>query len=199
MIVKVFHFIVSDCERSRVKFSMEKFIQRYQPEKYELWKEGLDIEPHPEDPPDVRAEIIKRAQNPKEFARQIEEKNRNKLKKIKEKDKNSAASSDKEVIYEAQVYQLVVNRRIEIEVEHEPFKVLSSLVLLEKYLQRKELDIEKMIDSGELVWAGTRPIQISKKRKPEEDDEGNKDDKQVVEDKFIVEKKTVALYKHANR
>ena len=56
-----------------------------------------------------------------------------------------------------------------------------------------------MIDSGELVWAGTRPIQISKKRKPEEDDEGNKDDKQVVEDKFIVEKKTVALYKHANR
>ena len=173
---------------------MEKFIQRYQPEKYELWKKGLDIEPHPEDPPDVRAEIIKRAQDPKEFARQIEEKNRNKLKKIKEKDKNS------EVIYEAQVYQLVVNRRIEIEVEHEPFKVLSSLVLLEKYLQRKELDIEKMIDSGELVWAGTRPIQISKKRKPEEDDEGNKDDKQVVEeDKFIVEKKTVALYKHANR
>ena len=177
---------------------MEKFIQRYQPEKYELWKKGLDIEPHPEDPPDVRAEIIKRAQDPKEFARQIEEKNRNKQKKIKEKDSKNSDSSDKEVIYEAQLYQLVVNRRIEIEVEHEPFKVLSSLVLLEKYLQRKELDIQKMIESGELVWAGTRPIQISKKRKLEEDLEGKEEDnKENDKNKFIVEKKTVALYRHA--
>ena len=168
---------------------MEKFVQRYQPERYELWKQGLDIEPHPEDPPDIRDEVMERAKDPKEFARRIEEKNRNKLKKIKEKEK----TENKEIIYEAQVYQLVVNRRIEIEIETEPFKVLSSLGLLQKYLQRQDLDVQQMIETGELVWAGTRPIQMPKKRKAEEEVV-----EKVEEEKFIVEQKTVALYKHAH-
>ena len=32
-----------------VKISMDCFVKRYQPEKYEMWKAGKDIAPHPED------------------------------------------------------------------------------------------------------------------------------------------------------
>ena len=33
-----------------VKFSMETFIKRFQPDRYELWKAGKDVGPHPCDP-----------------------------------------------------------------------------------------------------------------------------------------------------
>lgn len=33
-----------------VKISMDTFVKRFQPEKYELWLAGKDIGPHPEDP-----------------------------------------------------------------------------------------------------------------------------------------------------
>ena len=49
------------CERSRVKFSMDPFIKKYQPENYEKWMKGLDIAPHPYDPPEKVAEVLKRA------------------------------------------------------------------------------------------------------------------------------------------
>jgi len=32
-----------------VRISMDCFVKRYQPDKYELWKEGKDLAPHPED------------------------------------------------------------------------------------------------------------------------------------------------------
>ena len=32
-----------------VHISMDGFVKKYQPEKYELWKSGKDIAPHPED------------------------------------------------------------------------------------------------------------------------------------------------------
>lgn len=33
-----------------VKISMDTFVKRFQPEKYELWLAGKDVGPHPEDP-----------------------------------------------------------------------------------------------------------------------------------------------------
>lgn len=33
-----------------VKISMDSFVQRFQPEKYEAWIEGTDIGKHPEEP-----------------------------------------------------------------------------------------------------------------------------------------------------
>lgn len=29
---------------------MDTFVKRFQPERYDLWLQGLDIGPHPEDP-----------------------------------------------------------------------------------------------------------------------------------------------------
>ena len=34
---------------------METFIQQFQPDKYDLWLQGKDIGPHPEDPSHVSA------------------------------------------------------------------------------------------------------------------------------------------------
>ncbi|XP_005110555.1 uncharacterized protein LOC101863626 isoform X3 [Aplysia californica] len=36
------------CRKDGVKISMDIFVQKYQPERYELWKAGKDIAPHPE-------------------------------------------------------------------------------------------------------------------------------------------------------
>lgn len=38
-----------------VKISMDTFVKRFQPEKYELWLQGKDFGPHPEDPNRVSA------------------------------------------------------------------------------------------------------------------------------------------------
>ena len=62
-----------DCTRSRVTFSMDTFVKRFQPEKYDDWKSGKDIAPHPEDPLDVREEIMLRANNPAEYAKMMQE------------------------------------------------------------------------------------------------------------------------------
>lgn len=48
-----------------MKISMEVFVKKFQPERYELWKAGKDIGPHPEDPsrccpanPPTKAELV---------------------------------------------------------------------------------------------------------------------------------------------
>ena len=38
-----------NCQRDMVKISMDCFVSKYQPERFELWKEGKDYAPHPED------------------------------------------------------------------------------------------------------------------------------------------------------
>uniref|UniRef100_A0A1B6CJQ5 [histone H3]-trimethyl-L-lysine(9) demethylase n=1 Tax=Clastoptera arizonana TaxID=38151 RepID=A0A1B6CJQ5_9HEMI len=38
------------CRPDNVKISMDTFVKRFQPERYELWLQGKDIGPHPEDP-----------------------------------------------------------------------------------------------------------------------------------------------------
>lgn len=38
------------CSSDMVKISMDTFVQRFQPDKYDDWKKGVDFGPHPEDP-----------------------------------------------------------------------------------------------------------------------------------------------------
>lgn len=38
------------CRTDMVKISMDTFVKRFQPERYELWLAGKDVGPHPEDP-----------------------------------------------------------------------------------------------------------------------------------------------------
>ncbi|XP_011498007.1 PREDICTED: lysine-specific demethylase 4C-like isoform X2 [Ceratosolen solmsi marchali] len=38
------------CSSDMVKISMKTFVQRFQPERYDLWLRGEDVGPHPEDP-----------------------------------------------------------------------------------------------------------------------------------------------------
>ncbi|KAK0167640.1 hypothetical protein PV327_005011 [Microctonus hyperodae] len=38
------------CSKDMVKISMETFVRRFQPERYDLWLRGEDVGPHPEDP-----------------------------------------------------------------------------------------------------------------------------------------------------
>jgi len=38
------------CRDEAVSISMEDFIERYQPERYDIWMQGQDVGPHPEDP-----------------------------------------------------------------------------------------------------------------------------------------------------
>ncbi|XP_015122573.1 lysine-specific demethylase 4A isoform X2 [Diachasma alloeum] len=38
------------CSKDMVKISMDTFVKRFQPERYDLWLRGEDVGPHPEDP-----------------------------------------------------------------------------------------------------------------------------------------------------
>ncbi|KAK2703004.1 hypothetical protein QYM36_018406 [Artemia franciscana] len=38
------------CRTDMVRISMDTFVKRFQPDRYELWIQGLDVGPHPEDP-----------------------------------------------------------------------------------------------------------------------------------------------------
>ncbi|QQP36234.1 Uncharacterized protein FKW44_021274, partial [Caligus rogercresseyi] len=63
-----------DCSSNTVKINMDCFVKRFQPEIYEKWTAGLDIGPHPEDPPDVVALIQLKAQDPTAYASLMAEK-----------------------------------------------------------------------------------------------------------------------------
>ena len=65
-------------------FSMDNFVKKYQPERYEDWINKRDIAPHPEDPPEVVAEIKLRAEDPVAYKAVMEEKM-----KLKEEKKKS--------------------------------------------------------------------------------------------------------------
>lgn len=40
-----------------VKISMDTFVKRFQPDKYNSWINGSDIGPHPEDPPSAAPKL----------------------------------------------------------------------------------------------------------------------------------------------
>jgi len=58
-----------DCQSSkaRVILDMKEFVKKYQPHKYRLWKSGLDIAPHPEDPPHLKDEHQHREKSVKSY------------------------------------------------------------------------------------------------------------------------------------
>ena len=62
-----------DCSLRGVKINMDPFVKKYQPDRYELWKAGKDIQPHPEDPPEKREAIKQRIKNPDAYAEKIRE------------------------------------------------------------------------------------------------------------------------------
>ena len=43
---------------------MDIFVEKFQPEKYQDWKECRDLAPHPEDPPDVKERFERMAKDP---------------------------------------------------------------------------------------------------------------------------------------
>lgn len=47
--------IQCSCSTDMVKISMDTFVKRFQPDRYEDWINGRDIGPHPEDPPSAVA------------------------------------------------------------------------------------------------------------------------------------------------
>lgn len=44
------NFYFNSISSDMVKISMDTFVKRFQPDKYEDWVNGTDIGPHPEDP-----------------------------------------------------------------------------------------------------------------------------------------------------
>ncbi|XP_012269220.2 lysine-specific demethylase 4C-like isoform X1 [Athalia rosae] len=45
------------CSKDMVKISMDTFVKRFQPERYQLWLRGEDVGPHPEDPRQTAAPL----------------------------------------------------------------------------------------------------------------------------------------------
>lgn len=59
-----------DCGTSnRVKFSLDPWVKKFQPDLLDDWLSGRDIQPHPEDPADVREDVLLRAREPEEWRR----------------------------------------------------------------------------------------------------------------------------------
>ena len=53
---------------------MDNFVKKFQPDRYDDWINKRDIAPHPDDPPEVVAEIKMRAENPEAYKAMMEEK-----------------------------------------------------------------------------------------------------------------------------
>jgi len=57
------------CRPDMVRIDMECFVKRFQPELLDMWKEGLDMAPHPNDEsirmygPRARGKLIGRTEN----------------------------------------------------------------------------------------------------------------------------------------
>lgn len=68
-----------NCCRLPVKINMDIYVERFQPERYEDWLNNRDIEPHPEDPPEIVEEINRQKKDPEGFKKFQEE-----LKRAKE-------------------------------------------------------------------------------------------------------------------
>ena len=187
-----------DCDRARVKFSMDLFVKRFQPDKYEAWLANEDIAPHPEDPPDVAREVMLRAENPAEYARQLEEKIRKveekRLKKIEQQQQKQKVDSPVPVKEEAEsftqvdVYRHIDLARIEVEIFPKSFKIHRGKQALEDLLQRTDYDVKELIEKGVLYKVADRKINRQKRKATNADNES--------EQNYIVEKRRVAMYKH---
>jgi len=209
------------CERARVKFSMDPFVKKFQPEKYELWKKGLDIAPHPYDPPEKRAEVLKWAANPEEYRRQQEEKQNEKLKKeeekvlkkiaaqkkLKEKAKerkerekaeknekeegNLQSPADQEECILIHVYRVNGFDRIKVEVNADTKEILNGKSALEEYCGEHHAGMYDFNNDSTLIKSMLKDDGILYF------DSGKVIKKRSEEDmNQLTENKTVAMYKH---
>ena len=159
-----------DCQRSRVMFSMDAFVKRYQPELWESWKRGTDIEPHPEDPPEVIAEFQLRKEDPKEYARLKQEKFMKRNIKLKGHTKNSTSKQEETKLtqtnssHETKVYYVYQHHEylnVKLTVDPETNTILGNgRDLLEKFLDADNVDVMNLIDKSVLIKIGEKVVNI---------------------------------------
>ena len=151
-------------------FSMDTFVKSFQPELWDSWKKGLDIKPHPEDPPDKIAEFQLRIDNPQEYVRmkqdQFERKNAKHTKSIKapvtsstlkqeQEEKSSDATSHETKIYH--VYQHHELSNVKITVDPETMEFLGSgQELLQKFLDTDDVNVKELIENCLLIKIGEK-------------------------------------------
>ena len=155
-----------DCQRSRVMFSMDTFVKKYQPAMWEAWKRGTDIKPHPEDPPEVVAEFQLRIENPKEYAKLKQNKFMKRNSKYKAhhsrqhetKFAQCHPSQGTKVYY---VYQHHEYFNVKITLDPETNEIIGNgRDLLEKFLDADDVDIEDLIEKSVLIKIGEKAVNI---------------------------------------
>ena len=129
-----------DCDTSRVKFNMDPFVKRFQPEKYEKWLLHQDIAPHPEDPPDRIKEIEIRAKDPVVFAREQEKK------RFPEMTKFDNLSDDQTIL---DVFRHVDFNNLRVYRVPETKEFYKGKEELEAFLQKSNVDIGEFIEKGQ--------------------------------------------------
>ena len=160
-----------DCQRSRVMFSMDTFVKRFQPELWESWKKGTDIKPHPEDPPEVVTEFQLRIANPKEYAKMKQDRFMKRNVKFKGLLKSSALKQHEtniDQIHSSQetkvylVYQHHEYFNVKITFDPETKTILGNgRDLLEKFLDADNVDITDLIEKSILIKIGEKVMNIA--------------------------------------
>lgn len=178
-----------DCSRSRVKFTMDPFVKRFQPDMYAHWMSGDDIAPHPEDPPEVAAEIRLRAQNPAEYARQAEEKLRKAEEKRRSKQKAKIVTADPDAAM-VLVCRHVELAHVEVEVNKKTFKFRSGRNLLQDFCGIEDPDAKDLLDRGVLIKVTERVLHRPSPKK--------RTSTTASSSSSVAEEIPVAVYKHVN-
>lgn len=135
-----------DCDKSRVKFTMDPFIQKFQPELYEKWMRNLDIAPHPEDPPEIIEKVLIRAKDPLQYAKNLEKQTADRL-------ANGTWDPMKPTDIVLDVYKHVEFQHLEISIEPKTFRIFEGRKDLEAWFQRDNIDIKQLIEDGILFKA----------------------------------------------
>jgi len=199
-----------DCSRSRVTFSMDTFVKRFQPEKYEDWKNGRDIAPHPEDPEEVRQEIMLRANNPAEYAKMMQERmwlgDKNKKKGAKprntcplpenndENNSNSANNSNSSStnFKTFQVYQHHEYHMVRILVNPETMKCFKGMTnLKEKMMLEEEPDIPELIRNSILIHVDDETVDLAAAALNGKRSRGQDQPKEILQDVDVYAHKTL--------
>ena len=61
-----------DCDTRGVRINMDPFVKKFQPDRYDDWIAGRDIQPHPEDTPERRKEVLERGKDPLGYASRMQ-------------------------------------------------------------------------------------------------------------------------------
>lgn len=112
------------CRKDCVKISMEIFVKRFQPDRYELWKAGKDIGPHPEDPtrccpanPPTRAELVMNSRRSSDKHRSVEKSTVSKRHPVTQLEHCPNKKTKKKIKKEMEEFDV---EPLDMEVEEEP-------------------------------------------------------------------------------